>query len=66
MQTNPEYVEQNNPDVARMINAEGAKAFVDFMVDDETQRIIKDFGKDKFGEPLFTPDAGKDEANLGN
>jgi tungstate transport system substrate-binding protein len=65
MQTNPEYVEQNNPDAARMINTEGAKAFVEFMVDPETQSIIAEFGKDKFGEPLFTPDAGKDEASLG-
>jgi tungstate transport system substrate-binding protein len=65
MQTNPEYVEQNNPDAARMINTKGAEAFVDFMIDAETQSIIAEFGKDEFGEPLFTPDAGKDEDSLG-
>jgi hypothetical protein len=28
------------------------------------QDIIKDFGVDKFGQPLFIPDAGKDESEL--
>ena len=41
------------------MNAEGAKAFVEFMVDPKTQEMIGHFGKDKFGEPLFFPDAGK-------
>ncbi|MCR4431259.1 MAG: extracellular solute-binding protein [Tepidanaerobacteraceae bacterium] len=65
MQTNPDYVKKTNPNAARMINAEGAKAFVDFMVDEKTQKIIGEFGKDKFGQPLFFPDAGKDESSLG-
>jgi len=65
MQTNPEYIKKNNPNAARMINEEGAKAFVDFMVDPETQKVIGEFGKDKFGQPLFFPDAGKDESTLG-
>jgi len=64
MQVNPEYVEKNNPSAARMINTEGAKAFVEFMVSDEVQQIIADYGKDKYGEPLFFPDAGKDEDSL--
>jgi tungstate transport system substrate-binding protein len=29
------------------------------MVTPETQMLIGDFGKDKFGQPLFFPDAGK-------
>ena len=41
------------------VNAQGAKAFVDFMVDPKTQEMIGQFGKDKFGESLFFPDAGK-------
>lgn len=65
MQVNPEYVKEKNPDSARLINAEGAKAFVEFMVDGETQKIIGEFGKDKFGQPLFFPDAGKDEKTIG-
>ncbi|KXG78778.1 hypothetical protein AN618_01160 [Fervidicola ferrireducens] len=64
MQTNPEYVKKTNPNAARMINSEGAKAFVDFMVSEEAQKIIGEFGKDKFGQPLFFPDAGKDEGEL--
>jgi len=40
-------------------NAEGAKAFSDFMVSKSTQNIIKTFGVDQYGSPLFFPDAGK-------
>jgi tungstate transport system substrate-binding protein len=29
------------------------------MTSQETQKMIGDFGKDKFGQPLFFPDAGK-------
>jgi len=46
------------------INAAGGKAFADFMVAPTTQQTIGDFGKDKYGQPLFVPDAGKDEAQL--
>ncbi|HHV18844.1 MAG TPA: tungsten ABC transporter substrate-binding protein [Thermoanaerobacterales bacterium] len=65
MQVNPEYIEKNNPSAARLINTEGAKAFVEFMIDNETQKIIGEFGKDKYDQPLFFPDAGKDEGTLG-
>jgi tungstate transport system substrate-binding protein len=41
------------------VNAQGAKAFVEFMIDPKTQEMIGQFGKEKFGEPLFFPDAGK-------
>ena len=47
------------------VNAAGGKAFADFMVSKETQNIIKNFGVDKFGSPLFFPDAGKKEEELG-
>ncbi len=43
------------------VNAAGAKAFADFMVAEETQRTIGGFGVEKFGSPLFFPDAGKPE-----
>jgi tungstate transport system substrate-binding protein len=42
----------------------GGKAFADFMVSPEAQAVIKAFGVDKFGEPLFFPDAGKREDAL--
>jgi tungstate transport system substrate-binding protein len=35
------------------------------MVSPETQEMIKTFGVDKFGSPLFFPDAGKKEKDLG-
>lgn len=47
------------------INAEGAKAFANFMVANKTQKIIKTFGVDKFGSPLFFPDAGRKLEDLG-
>ena len=47
------------------VNFEGAKAFADFMVAPATQDIIKTFGVDKYGQPLFFPDAGKNEEDLG-
>ena len=46
-------------------NAEGAKAFADFMISKKTQSIIKTFGVDKYGAPLFFPDAGKKMEDLG-
>ncbi len=53
------HVMEVNPEKFGKVNAEGAKAFVDFMTSQETQKLIGDFGKDKFGQPLFSPDAGK-------
>jgi len=47
------------------VNVIGGKAFADFMVSREIQDIIKTFGVDKFGSPLFFPDAGKKEEELG-
>lgn len=47
------------------VNADGAKAFADFMVSKEVQDIIKSFGVDKYGSPLFFPDAGKNVEKLG-
>ena len=47
------------------INTAGGKAFADFMVAPETQRVIGGFGRDKYGEALFVPDAGKTEAEVG-
>lgn len=53
------HVMQVNPDKHDKINADGAKAFVEFMISDEVQKIIAEFGKEKFGQPLFFPDADK-------
>jgi tungstate transport system substrate-binding protein len=48
-----------------LMNVAGGKAFADFMVAPETQKVIGDFGRDKYGQPLFVPDAGKSEAEVG-
>jgi tungstate transport system substrate-binding protein len=59
------HVMQVNPEKFSKVNKDGGKAFADFMVAPETQKIIEDFGKDKYGEPLFFPDAGKKMEDLG-
>ncbi len=47
------------------INSAAGQAFADFMVAAETQKLIGDFGKDKYGEALFVPDAGKSDVEVG-
>lgn len=53
-----------NPANGPRVNTAGGKAFADFMVAPETQAVIKTFGVDKFGQPLFVPIAGKTEADF--
>jgi tungstate transport system substrate-binding protein len=50
-----------NPARFPKVNAAGAKAFADFMVAADTQKTIAGFGVEKYGSPLFFPDAGKPE-----
>lgn len=59
------HVMQVNPEKFSKVNAAGAKAFVDFLISPEGQQMIGNFGKDKFGAPLFFPDAGKKMEDLG-
>lgn len=40
------------------VNAAGANAFADYLVSPEAQGLIAGFGVDRFGQPLFFPDAG--------
>jgi len=47
------------------VNSKGGKAFADFMVSQKAQDLIGSFGVDKFGAPLFFPDAGRKPAELG-
>ena len=55
---------QVNPEKFPKVNADGAKAFVDFMVNADTQKLIGSFGKEKYGQPLFFADAGKKMEDL--
>lgn len=41
------------------VNAAGTDAFAAYLVSDPAQRLIADFGKDRYGQPLFFADAGK-------
>ena len=59
------HVIEVNPVKWPKANAAGAKAFSDFMVAKETQEMIRTYGVEKFGSPLFFPDAGKKEEDLG-
>ena len=54
-----------NPEKWSKINEGGAKAFADFLVSKEGQEMISKFGVEKYGAPLFTPDADKTDADLG-
>jgi len=54
-----------NPDKWQKVNYDGALAFLKFMTESSTQDVIGQFGVDKFGEPLFYPDADKTDADLG-
>jgi tungstate transport system substrate-binding protein len=47
------------------VNAAGGAAFADFMVSAEVQKVIKTFGVDKYGQPLFVPVAGTKEEEVG-
>jgi tungstate transport system substrate-binding protein len=53
-----------NPANGPRVNVAGGKAFADFMLAPETQAVIKTFGVDKYGQPLFVPIAGKSDADF--
>jgi tungstate transport system substrate-binding protein len=55
------HVIEVNPAKWPKVNVHAAKAFDEFMVGKEVQEIIAKFGVDKYGSPLFFPDAGKPE-----
>ncbi len=54
---NPYGVIAINPEKHPDVNFEGANAFISFITGEKGQDIISDFGVEKFGKPLFTPDA---------
>jgi tungstate transport system substrate-binding protein len=53
-----------NPAILTNINYTGAKAFADWMVSADTQKLIAAYGVDKYGQQLFFPDAGKTDAEV--
>jgi len=54
-----------NPANCSTVNNAGALAFANYIVSPEAQSLIGSFGVEKYGQSLFTPDAGKDEATVG-
>ncbi|MDR1778091.1 MAG: substrate-binding domain-containing protein [Desulfovibrio sp.] len=48
-----------NPEKFPSVHAAEAKAFMDWLVGKEAQGIIRTFGVDAYGEPLFFPNAQK-------
>jgi len=59
------HVIEVNPAKWPKVNSDGARAFADFMVSKKVQELIGKFGVDKYGAPLFFPDAGKKPESLG-
>ena len=54
-----------NPANGPKVNTTGGKTFADFMVAPATQNVIKTFGVEKYGQPLFVPVAGTPEDRVG-
>lgn len=63
---NPYHVLQVNPEKWPAVNHQGAQAWSDFLLSPEAQALIGQFGQDEFGRPLFIPDGGKSEEQLGS
>jgi tungstate transport system substrate-binding protein len=59
------HVIEMTPEAGQRVQPDGANAFADWIVSGPAQQRIATFGQAKFGQPLFFPDAGKDEASLG-
>ena len=53
-----------NPTNGPRVNVAGGKAFADFMLAPETQAVIRSFGVEKYGQPLFVPVAGKKDEDF--
>ena len=49
------HVMQVNPEKHDKVNGDGAKEFVDFMVNEDTLKVIEEFGKKEYGQSLFIP-----------
>ena len=54
-----------NPEKWPAVNEAGARAFAEYLVSDDTQDMIGEYGVEEFGQALFFPDADKTEADLG-
>jgi len=55
-----------NPSNGPKVNTAGGKAFADFMLSADIQKVIKTFGVDTYGQALFVPIAGTSEEQVGS
>lgn len=62
---NPYHVLEATPARHPRVNAPGGRALADFLVGPEAQALIRAFGVDKYGQPLFFPNAGRSEPGGG-
>jgi tungstate transport system substrate-binding protein len=53
-----------NPEKHPKVNLPGARAFVAYLADPETQRAIGRFGRATYGRSLYIPDVGRDSTRL--
>ena len=58
------HVIQVDPDKWPKVNAECAAAFSAYVLSPAGQKVIGDYGVDKYGRQLFVPDSGKVETSL--
>jgi len=61
---NPYGVIAVNPKKHPKVNYDDAMKFINWITSYEVQKIIKDFGKDKYGQPLFVPNSDEWKAKL--
>lgn len=47
------HVMEVNSEKHELVNAEGGKAFVEFMISDKAHDVIGTFGEEEYGQPLF-------------
>ena len=55
---NPYSIIAVNPAKHPQVNNEGANAFIDWILSERAQGLIREFGVAQFGEPLFLPGTG--------
>ncbi|MCC7367849.1 MAG: substrate-binding domain-containing protein [Chloroflexi bacterium] len=53
-----------NPARGPWIDEAGARAFMTYVLGPEAQELIRGYGTDRFGQPIFTPDAGRVETDV--
>ena len=59
---NPYGVLPVKPDKNRKTNFGAANAFVNWIIGEDAQKLIAEFGIEKYGQPLFFPNAASDQA----